>query len=192
MTTVHMVRHGPTHRHGLIGWTDVPADLSDEAALARLVKMLPQDAVLISSDLIRCVATADAIGEGKYRLVHDAGLREFNFGAWEEMTFAEVSARDPDISRAYWSDPGDTAPPGGESWNASARRISRAVDRLVQNHSGRDIIVVAHFGAILTQVQRTARMTPKAALSFRIDNLSVTTLEHLGSAWRILGVNHLP
>lgn len=190
MTRLFLVRHGPTHCDGLIGWTDAPADLSDTAALDQLNAYLPADAILISSDLIRCTATADALEPGRNRLPHDPELREFNFGEWEEMTFKEVSARDPELSRAYWSEPGDTAPPNGESWNASAARVSAAIDRLVETHAGRDIVVVAHFGAILTQVQRAAGMPPKAALAFKIDNLSVTTLEHMGQAWRVLGVNH--
>lgn len=192
MTRFHLVRHGPTHRDGLIGWTDVPADLSDTGAIARLNAALPKDALVISSDLIRCVTTADALSDGRTRLPHDPDLREFNFGAWEEKTFAAVSESDPEISRAYWSDPGDTAPPGGESWNASAARVSMGIDRLLEKHAGRDIVVVAHFGAILTQVQRAAGMTPKAALSFKIDNLSLSTIEHMGKAWRVLGVNHRP
>lgn len=192
MTRFHWVRHGPTHRDGLIGWTDAPADLSDTHAIRRLSSHLPDDAVLLSSDLSRCITTADAISTGRHRLGHDPDLRELHFGDWENRTFGDVSKTHPELSRAYWSDPGDHAPPGGESWNTAAARISGAVDRLLDAHAGRDVIVVAHFGAILTQVQRATGMPARAALSFRIDNLSVTTLEHMGNAWRVLGVNHRP
>ncbi|MEM6617786.1 MAG: histidine phosphatase family protein [Pseudomonadota bacterium] len=191
MTKLYFVRHGPTHRNTLVGWTDVPADLSDTAALARLSAHLPGEALLVSSDLVRCVATADAIQGDRTRLPHDAGLRELNFGNWEDRTFADVAETDPGLSRAYWSDPGDPAPPGGESWNAAAARVEGAVGRLLSAHPGRDLIVVAHFGAILTQVQRAARMPARAALAFKIDNLSVTTLEFTDPAWRVLGVNHV-
>lgn len=192
MTRFHWVRHGPTHRDGLIGWTDAPADLSDTAAIARLNAALPGRALLVSSDLSRCSATADSLSGDRRRLADDAALREMHFGDWEEQTFDQVSSSHPELSRAYWSEPGDPAPPGGESWHQAAARIGAAVDRLVRDHAGEDIIVVAHFGAILTQVQRASGMTPRAALSFRIDNLSVTTLEHMGAAWRVLGVNHRP
>ena len=60
MTTLWMVRHGPTHAKAMIGWTDLPADLSDTDAIARLRTELP-DAPIVSSDLIRAVATADAL-----------------------------------------------------------------------------------------------------------------------------------
>lgn len=192
MTRLWMVRHGPTHRDGLIGWTDAPADLSDTAAIARLDAYLPDNAVVISSPLIRCVATADALQGARTRLRHDPDLRELHFGDWENRTFADVSKTDPELSMAYWSDPGPHAPPNGESWDTASARVSAGVDRLVANHLDQDIIIVAHFGAILTQVQRAANMPAKSALAFKIDNLSVTRIEHMGRAWRVLGVNHNP
>lgn len=192
MTRFHWVRHGPTNLDGLIGWTDAPADLSDADAVARLDAALPGDALVVSSDLIRSVATADAICGARERLDHDPDLREFHFGEWEALTGAEVSRSHPELARAYWSDPGDAAPPGGESWNTAAARVAGAVDRLIATHPGRDIVVVAHFGVILTQLQRASRMTPLAAFSFKIDNLSLTRMEHLDPHWRVLGVNHLP
>lgn len=192
MTCWWWVRHGPTHAGGLVGWTDLPADLSDLAALDRLDQHLPNDALIVSSDLSRCVATADAITQGRSRLEHAAEIREINFGEWEAKTFAEVSRQNPDTSRKYWSTPGDIAPPGGESWNQTSARVAKFVDRMNREYAGRNIIAVAHFAVILTQLQRASRIEAKSALSFKIDNLSVTRLEFLDPAWRVHGVNHNP
>lgn len=192
ITRFWWVRHGPTHARAMTGWRDIPADLSDHAALARLDAHLPQGAVLVSSDLIRASATADAIARGRHRLPHNPALRELHFGDWDGLTFTEVSARWPDLSRAYWETPGDIAPPGGESWNAAAARVTAAADALMAAHRGRDIIVVAHFGAILTQVQRALGLTPQAVLAQPIDNLSVTCLQHDGAAWTAAQINHVP
>ncbi len=192
MTTWWWVRHGPTHAKGLIGATDLPADLSDTAALGRLARFLPADAKVVSSDLSRSVATADAIQSGRARLHHLRELREINFGDWETKSAADVARSHPEISRQYWENPGDIAPPGGESWNQTARRVDRIVDRLNAEIGGGDIVAVAHFGVILTQLQRAAGLSAKAALAFRIDNLSVTRLEFLDPGWRVQGVNHCP
>lgn len=192
MTCWWWVRHGPTHADGLVGWTDLPADLSDLAALKRLDKHLPGDALIVSSDLSRCVATADAITHGRSRLNHAPEIREINFGEWEAKTFAEVSHLDPDTSRKYWSTPGDIAPRGGESWNQTSERVANYVDRMNREYAGRNIIAVAHFAVILTQLQRASKIPAKSALSFKIDNLSVTRLEFLDPAWRVHGVNHNP
>ena len=35
-----------------------------------------------------------------------------------------VARTHPDLSRAYWEDPGDHTPPGGESWNTAAARVT--------------------------------------------------------------------
>ena len=89
MTTWHWVRHGPTHEKNFVGWRDVPADLSDAPRLARLNLHLPDDALLISSDLIRAVHTADALAlPTRRRLPHEPDLRELHFGAWDGMHFS--------------------------------------------------------------------------------------------------------
>ena len=80
MSRLFLVRHGPTHEKAFAGWRDVPADLSDEAAISRLRAFLPKNAVMVSSDLIRSKETANAIAADYERLPDEKGLREFHFG----------------------------------------------------------------------------------------------------------------
>jgi broad specificity phosphatase PhoE len=192
MTTWHWVRHGPTHQKTFVGWRDVPADLSDTAQIARLDAHLPSEALIISSDLIRASATADSIAEGRRRLPNDPKLREFHFGDWDGKKFDEVAQTHPELSRAYWETPGDITPPGGESWNTAAARVSEVVDTLNTAHPDAHIIAVAHIGVILTQVQRAENLGPEDAIGHFIDNLSVTTLHNGSDGWRIGAINHLP
>lgn len=190
MTRFWWVRHGPTHEKAFTGWRDVPADLSDRAALARLDQYLPQSAVLLSSDLVRASATADLLSRGRQRLSNSPALREFNFGDWDGRHFSDVAKTHPDLSRAYWETPGDIAPPNGESWNMAAQRVSQKVDTLLQDHTGCDIIIVAHIGVILTQVQLALGVPPQVAIGHKIDNLSVTRLCHDIAGWRAQVINH--
>lgn len=191
MTTWHWIRHGPTHAKGFVGWRDLPADLSDTAALARLNASLPRDAILVSSDLIRATATADHLGRGRLRLPHSPLLREFHFGDWDGLGFDTISARDPDLSRAFWESPGDIAPPGGESWNQLAARVAGFVDATNTAHPDAHIIAVAHFGVILTQIARARRITPYQALAQSIANLSLTELHHCAGNWTAGRINHV-
>lgn len=192
MTVFHWVRHGPTHQKTFVGWRDVPADLSDHDQVARLSAHLPQEAVVVSSDLRRSVDTATAIQGERPRLAHMPGLREFNFGAWDGQRFDAISEAYPETSRAYWETPGDVAPPGGESWNEAAARVSTAADILSRAHDGRHIVVVAHIGAILTQVQRALGCSAYEVLSHKIDNLSVTEIDLSGSNPNVVRINHCP
>lgn len=192
MTRFWWVRHGPTHERAFVGWRDVPADLTDKAALARLDSHLPRDAVLVSSDLSRAVSTADALGPQRERLPHRTDLREFHFGEWDGMKFDDVADRDPELSRAFWDEPGDIRAPGGESWNDVAARVRPVVTGLTQSHAGRDIVIVAHIGVILTQLQDASGLTAKTVLSHRIDNLSVTRIDLSHDGWSVGAINHCP
>ncbi len=191
MTRLHLVRHGPTHAKTMVGWSDLPADLSDSVAIQRLHDHLPSDAVVISSDLSRAADTASAIQGTRTRLPHHPDLREINFGTWELRGFREIEAEDPELAFAYWDNPGDVRPPSGESWNEVRTRVDAVIDRLIADHSGRDLVIVVHFGVILTQVQRALDVTAQEAFSHKIDNLSVTELTHHGDRWSVGRINHL-
>lgn len=190
MTRFWLVRHGPTHERAFTGWRDVPADLSDRAALDRLANFLPADALVTSSDLSRSTATADAIAGGRRRLPPWDAFREFDFGAWDGLTFAQVDAADSALCRRFWEDPGDIAPPGGESWNAVAARVRAAMAALAQDYHGAEIVVVGHMGMIMTAIAKCGG-TPYQALGHRIDNLSVTDITIDLPIWRIGAINRI-
>lgn len=191
MTQLHLVRHGPTHARGMVGWSDLPADLSDTDALARLSADLPQDALVVSSDLIRCVATADAIQGSRQRLEHRKELREINFGDWELREVRDIEAEDPHRLHAYWTNPGDVRPPNGESWQEVCDRIDTAVDGLIERYTGQSLILVVHFGVILTQIQRALDLTASEAFGHKIDNLSVTSISAGPKGWDVSRINQI-
>ena len=192
MTTWHWVRHGPTHEKAFVGWRDVPADLSDAEQIERLNGFLPQDTLLISSDLQRASATADVLGRGRRRLQDHPDLREFHFGDWDGKHFDEVSRTHPELSRAYWENPGDIIAPGGESWNMAGARVAQVVDMLNAAHPGAHIVAVAHIGVIMTQIERATGLAPEEVIGNRIDNLSVTELSVVDGKWECVRINHLP
>jgi broad specificity phosphatase PhoE len=186
LTRLWWVRHGPTHAREMIGWTDRAADLSDHAAVTRLRDHLPK-APVVSSDLVRAMQTAAAICRGQ-PLQPLPALREIHFGTWEGLRFAEAEAREPALIRQFWEAPGAVAAPGGESWNDLSARVNRAADALIADHDG-DLVVVAHFGAILTQVERALGISTTEAFAQRIDPLSVTCIEVHSGIWHLRSVN---
>ncbi|MDG2406788.1 MAG: histidine phosphatase family protein [Paracoccaceae bacterium] len=192
MTKLFFIRHGPTHAKGMVGWTDLAADLSDTATLTRLEAALPKDAPVISSDLRRAITTADAIQAERPRLPHDPALREINFGDWEMKVFSDLEADDPARLRAFYETPGDISPPNGDSWNALCTRTNAAVDRLVANSRAENLIVVAHFGVILSQVQRAFGFTAYQTFAHQVENLSITDMQVKDSFWTGGQISYLP
>ncbi|MDF0603036.1 histidine phosphatase family protein [Psychromarinibacter sp. C21-152] len=189
MTRLWWVRHGPTHAKGMTGWTDLPADLTDTARLARLAAALPE-APVISSDLWRAVATADAVAGDRPRLPHDPDLREINFGDWEKRRPDGFTGEEARALRAFYDRPGPVRAPGGESWDALTARVNRAVDRLLAT-GARDVIVVAHMGPVLSQVQRALGLSAYDAFARKVDTLSVTRIAY-GPGCRLERLNHRP
>lgn len=185
MTRLWLVRHGPTHARVMLGWTDLPADLSDTAALATLRATLPQ-APVVSSDLRRAVSTADALQGDRHRLPHEADLREFDFGAWDGRAHAEIDG--PEV-RSYFDDPGAQKAPGGELWDDVTARVGAALDRL---SGASDLIVVAHMGVILTMWARATGQRPFDALRQTIAPLSLTRIDLAAGAMVAVSANAVP
>jgi probable phosphoglycerate mutase len=153
-TTTILLRHGDTRlspEHRFSGLCDVPLSASGarqaRAAACRLATGTPIDAV-VSSPLQRAVATAGiAAGELGLTAVIDDDLRETDFGEWEGFTLAEIQQRWPAAAEVWRRDP-EQAPPGGESFAATAHRVNRACDRLLRDHGGQTVLVVSHITPI--------------------------------------------
>ncbi len=167
----------------MVGWTDLPADLGDAAAVGRLAAALPEGAAVVSSDLIRAVATADAVQGARARLAHDPRLREIHFGDWEGKHWAEIDGPE---ARAFWEAPGAVRAPGGEGWDDLCARVWASMDALKG-----DVVVVAHFGAILAALQRARGCTAVEVLAQRVENLSLTEMAVGPGGWTVGRVNHI-
>lgn len=169
------MRHGPTHEKRVIGWEDVPADLSDAGTIAALRRALPDQATVFSSDLQRAHRTARAIVPATTDLEISPSLREMNFGAWEGLTASEIEARDPDLSRRFWTGDASLRPPRGESWNDVSARVDRFQEHALTGPG--PFIVVAHMGVIMTRIQQATGGTVHEAMGHTIPPFSLTCIE---------------
>ena len=183
-TTLVLVRHGATShslekRFSGTGGQDLPLDEAGVAqahAVAEWVRGHGEVDVLMTSPLRRCRETAAAIGErvGLKTQVVD-GLRETSFGDWDGHTFAEVQEKWP-VELDAWLSSTSVAPPGGESFDAVARRVRRTRDALVAAHPGRTVVAVTHVTPIKMLV-RTALEAPLSAIyRMELGEGSVTTI----------------
>ncbi|PZU59104.1 MAG: histidine phosphatase family protein [Sphingobium sp.] len=141
-TVLHLLRHGETVLPGrMTGRTDT---MPTAEGIARCV--VQADGLsferIVSSDLVRARAAAEAIGKAHSRIVEvDPRWRELDFGEWDGKP---ADAVDPDALGRFWSDPDSCPPPRGECWSALAARVGEALDALDE----RPTLVVAHGGAM--------------------------------------------
>lgn len=153
-TITILLRHGDTRlspEHRFSGLSDEPLSVEGtrqvSAAARRLAAGAPIDAI-VSSPLKRAAATTAIVaGELGLTAATDDDLRETDFGAWEGLTLAEVQNRSPEAVTAWQHDP-DQAPPGGESFAATACRVHRARERILRQHRGQTVLVISHITPI--------------------------------------------
>ena len=73
-------------------------------------------------------------------------------------------------------------------------RVVPAIIRHTALAAGKDVIAVAHAGAIRAALSYALGLNPETSLSFSLENLSLTRLDHIESGddsdiWRIVCVN---
>lgn len=193
--TLLLLRHGATAmslRREFSGRSD--PDLSDmgreqasraAAATARWASQAGITAV-VSSPRQRARATAVRCAEalGVTTQIED-DLRETDFGAWEGLTFTEVSKRWPDDLRAWLDDPA-LAPPGGESFTETQRRVLPTLDRLAGSYSGARLLIVSHVSPIKLAVA-AALLAPLAALyRLHLDTAALSVVDYFPDGPRVL------
>src|SRR4051812_11917664 len=202
------VRHAPvTVNNGCVyGQTDPVCDCDDEAAFGALARLLPKDAVWVTSTLTRTHMTAAAIVRAGLPgpdavpgpdVCVEQDLAEQNFGDWHGVKYADLPALQADTYHRFWLAPAHHAPPGGESFVEMMTRVSGAIRRLNEEYAGRDIIAVTHGGTNKAALAEALELPPETALAFNIDTLSLTRLERfdgpgVGHGWHVVSVNQPP
>ncbi len=169
--TLVVARHGrtaDTERGVFAGrdGADPPLSPSGEADAARLAAALhrlggdaspvpgvPAVTAVVASPLLRAQGTAKAVAERlALDVVTDDGWAEMSFGAWDGLTYAEITRRDPEALARWWGDAG-VVPPGGESFDELAVRVRAARERAVAAHPGGTLAVLTHGGPVRVLVR---------------------------------------
>lgn len=144
------------------------------AAATYLARIGGIDAI-VTSPMRRARETAAVVGaELGLDAVVDEGWVECSFGDWDGHTFAEIQEKWPDALNA-WLESTTVAPPGGESFDACARRARVARDGLLARHPGKTVLVVTHVTPIKLMV-RSVLQAPMSSI-FRMELRPATITE---------------
>ncbi|MFJ9943595.1 bifunctional RNase H/acid phosphatase [Streptomyces erythrochromogenes] len=185
--TFVLLRHGetaltPQKRFSGSGGSDPelsPAGRRQAAAVAEALAARGTVQTVISSPLLRCRETAQAVAD---RLGLDVtveqGLREVDFGAWEGLTFAEVRERFPEDLQAWLDSPKAAPTGGGESFAAATRRISATRDRLLAAHAGRTVLLVTHVTPVKILVRLALGAPPESLFRMELSAASLSAVAY--------------
>lgn len=141
-------------RHGQTTWnverrfqgsTDIPLDDTGREQAVRAARLLAalDPTAIIASPLQRAADTARTLGDVTgLPVTFDPDLSERGGGEWEGLTSAEIRARYPS-QHALWQ------PPGGETTEQVAKRVTAAIERNLARLPAAGLLVVASHGAAL-------------------------------------------
>lgn len=198
---VYLVRHGVTEWNQTLryqGQTDIPlCDFGRQqaASLAERMARLKVDA-FYTSDLARAAETAAIVAAPHGLAVEPRTVfREINFGRWEGLTAVQVRDRFGDIYQQWLEKPLGVRPPGGETYAEVAWRTRQGVADLVASHPGRNVVLVAHGGAIRCIIGTALGMDLNLFWKLRTDNASLSIVDypepHKGILLLFNDVSHL-
>jgi glucosyl-3-phosphoglycerate phosphatase len=190
-------RHGRTEWNAagrFQGQLDPPLDAERRSQVAIVAPLLAAalpagDTVVVSSDLVRAVHTAEALtSELGVPLRTDPRLREHGLGCWEGLTRAEVAERYPD-QYADWLAGRPVQGRGGEDPEAVARRAVAALGDLPRAEAA---VVVTHGGTAGRLIERLLQLGPEHRRVFGpLANGAWSELAVQGARWRLIRHNSL-
>lgn len=197
-------------RHGRTAWNsinrfqgqeDVPLDEVGLDQVRRAAQTLIglKPTKIVSSDLERARVTAESLAAlAGLNVLTDPDLRETFAGVWQGLTRTEIIERFPQ-EFAAWGGDSDIRPGGGETRLEVADRVTRAIEKALQDIPENGTLVVAsHGGALRAGLGRLLGLAPAqwAALGVLanaqwtvLTELDESTPRPLGLNWRLQEYN---
>ncbi len=169
------VRHGQTeaNRGGLLqGRADVPLTALGREQAALVAASLPAaPARVLASPLRRAIDTAGPIAERFGIGVEvDERLVELDYGEWDQRPIGDVTAQE----WKGWRADSSFAPPGGESLDDVAARVSSFCAEVVAAEGG--VVAVSHVSPIKAAVAWALGAGPAVTWRLFLDLASVTRI----------------
>ena len=101
---------------------------------------------IYSSPSRRAVESADLRSIATPAAAVDERLCEIDFGAFEGLTYDEISTRYPQEYDQWMTRPTDVVFPEGESFATMSARVRGALEQIRRTHPGETVVTVSHGG----------------------------------------------
>ncbi len=187
-----MIRHGQTDwnvEQRIQGMSDRPLNeigRSQARLVAEHAGTRFDTSEIWSSDLLRCVQTAEAFGLPFRRA---PSLREVDLGDWEGKVWMELQEEFPEMARRYFEADPSFRIPGGELLSDVVERGRRFMEEANLSEAARDVIVVGHGGSLKALIVAMLGLPVRAMSKFYLGNASVTVVEIAPGMIRLNSMN---
>ena len=185
-----LVRHGETDwnlARRYQGHSAVPLNQKGIQQAEQLARRLSGEKIhaLYSSDSPRALETAKQVlnlQEQAPALQKDARWQEICFGAWDGLTYEEVEAKWKSEVTAWYADPVNFSPPGGETMLQMSKRVQSALNDLKSRHKEETVLIVTHGGVIQILLCMLLGVEFDRYWQFRVAQASLTLIRFYDDA----------
>ncbi len=172
-TKLFLVRHGQSTKNAerrFGGHSATPLSSLGRKQAFATAKVLAKEGInlIYSSDLVRAMQTAKPLAKIlKLPINQVPAFRERNVGVLEGLTFEEAEAKYPKDYQALVSRDFMHVITNGESYFQLLQRVKAEIEKILQEHEGKNIVIFSHTGVIcfaslylLGAIQETSTYTP--------------------------------
>jgi 2,3-bisphosphoglycerate-dependent phosphoglycerate mutase len=185
-TRILAIRHGETAWNvdtRIQGQLDIGLNDTGRWQAQRTAQALAHEdiAAIYSSDLSRAFETAQTIASalsvrGALQVISHLGLRERHFGHFQGKTWAEIETHWPDDALRWRQRDPTWSPIEGESLLQLRERIAQCVHELAQQHTGEQIVLVAHGGVMDVLYRLATGQSTQAPRTWHLGNAAINRL----------------
>lgn len=188
-------RHGETEWNKHVrfrGRADVALNdvgMDQARRIARRLSSVPV-AAIYASPLGRTIKTATPIAAAHgLAIVPEEALIDFDYGAWQGKTPAEVADSDAARYQRWLTDPARVRIPQGETLGRVRDRVLRAIRHIARRHPRDTVVVVSH--DMIGRVLVVGLLGLPLAAIWRIgqDNGALSVFESRKNSWSVISVN---
>lgn len=195
LTRIDFVRHGQPEGGNRFRGHGIDDPLSEQGwkQMRETAAAVTDWQRVISSPMQRCIAFAEWLSQERgLPLDLEPDFREVGFGSWEGVSRSELKGQRRDEYDAFYRDPVNNRPPGAEALVDFGERVSRALNSLVQRHTGQNILVVAHAGVIRAAIGQVLQSPPAFWYQCDVANAGLTRLACEPGNLKLVRHNWLP
>lgn len=175
---VYLVRHTETvcEKGICYGQSDVGIREPFDAVFESILNQLPQEAILYSSPLQRCVVLAKHIQQHIQAdfITEDPRLMEMNFGDWELKNWDDIPQ---EVLDPWMTDFVNVRVPNGESFVDLDKRVVHFLESEIAKGSKKPLIIVAHAGVIRSILCKIHDLPLQEAFKSKLDFGAVVKIE---------------
>jgi broad specificity phosphatase PhoE len=197
MTRILLIRHGRTawnKEERFRGREELPLDevghAQARALASRLADEFPSLKAIYTSPLRRARQTAAPIATALNLTVEaHPGLIDIDYGDWQGLTHAEVSARNPILYQTWVVAPAQVRFPGGETFSEVRLRARAAMDGIAAHHPDQTIALVSHLVVCRLLLCSVLEMPSSQSTLLRQATGCLNVLETAGTRVEIVTMN---